>query len=387
MNHKIVLMGCDFTCPNKGCEALSFSVVSLLKNIYGNESIEIVNVTYKDSLGEFPDYFPNIKFINWRMRFKSLSYYIETIKMIQSCDAVLDITYGDSFSDIYGKSWLIKTNINKFLGEKFCRKFVLMPQTYGPFYNNRLKKQSLRLISKAGLAYSRDEKSINYLQSNSVNNVHLTTDLAMALPYDDSTSNSIVKTDKVNIGVNVSSLLWDNYGESNKFNLTVDYREYTYKLIEYLLNHNYYVYLIPHVIDDSDGAPENDLRPMKKIKDKFNEVILIENVTNPVEIKNIISSMDMFVGARMHATIAAYSSYVPVIPFSYSRKFEGLFESLNYPYVIHGNTMSTSDAISKTIDLINSKNSLIEAEDEGMKIVQEDLKDFFESLKKYLITL
>ena len=33
----------------------------------------------------------------------------------------------------------------------------------------------------------------------------------------------------------------------------------------------------------------------------------------------------------MHATIGAISSGVATIPFSYSRKFEGLFGNLEYP--------------------------------------------------------
>ncbi len=32
----------------------------------------------------------------------------------------------------------------------------------------------------------------------------------------------------------------------------------------------------------------------------------------------------------MHACIGAFSSGVPVVPLAYSRKFNGLFESLNY---------------------------------------------------------
>lgn len=39
-------------------------------------------------------------------------------------------------------------------------------------------------------------------------------------------------------------------------------------------------------------------------------------------------------GARMHSTIAAFSSRVPVVPMAYSRKFNGLFcDTLKYPCV------------------------------------------------------
>ena len=45
--------------------------------------------------------------------------------------------------------------------------------------------------------------------------------------------------------------------------------------------------------------------------------------------------MDLFIGSRMHACIAAYSSNVPVLPLGYSKKFSGLFsETLKYPFLI-----------------------------------------------------
>ena len=56
---------------------------------------------------------------------------------------------------------------------------------------------------------------------------------------------------------------------------------------------------------------------------------------SPSEAKSYISSMDLFLGARMHACIAAFSAGVPVLLLGYSRKFSGLFkDSLNYPYVL-----------------------------------------------------
>ena len=55
----------------------------------------------------------------------------------------------------------------------------------------------------------------------------------------------------------------------------------------------------------------------------------------PIEIKSYIAGMDFFVGARMHATIGAFSSGVPVVPMAYSRKFNGLFmDTLRYNHLV-----------------------------------------------------
>lgn len=78
--------------------------------------------------------------------------------------------------------------------------------------------------------------------------------------------------------------------------------------------------------------------------------------------------MDIFLGARMHASIAAISSNVATIPFSYSKKFEGLFGSLEYPYVISATKISTDNAISLTKKYITEYNVL---KDVGMSSVSD----------------
>jgi polysaccharide pyruvyl transferase WcaK-like protein len=49
----------------------------------------------------------------------------------------------------------------------------------------------------------------------------------------------------------------------------------------------------------------------------------------------------------MHACIAAFSSGVPTVPISYSRKFIGLFESLGYPLVADCKTESEDQILEK----------------------------------------
>ena len=56
--------------------------------------------------------------------------------------------------------------------------------------------------------------------------------------------------------------------------------------------------------------------------------------------------MDFFMGARMHSTIAAFSSEVPVFPMAYSRKFNGLFaDTLQYPYMADMKTQSNAEIL------------------------------------------
>ena len=71
----------------------------------------------------------------------------------------------------------------------------------------------------------------------------------------------------------------------------------------------------------------------------------------------------------MHATIGALSSGVPTIPLAYSRKFSGVFGTIQYPYTIdlYGESDS-ADIISKIFDCFD--NRLEEMNAEGKKSVK-----------------
>lgn len=95
------------------------------------------------------------------------------------------------------------------------------------------------------------------------------------------------------------------------------------------------VHLIPHVVGEERGI-ENDYAVSYDLYEEFNNpnLILAPLFLDPVIAKGYIAGMDFFMGARMHSTIAAFSSGVPVLPMAYSRKFNGLFcNTLKYPYI------------------------------------------------------
>ena len=107
------------------------------------------------------------------------------------------------------------------------------------------------------------------------------------------------------------------------------------------------MHIIPHVIDlENPNHRENDYRICLELKEKYGEQIVIAPpFETPIDAKSYISNMDIFIGARMHSTIAAISSGVATIPFSYSRKFEGLFGTLDYKYLISAREISTDVAM------------------------------------------
>ena len=85
---------------------------------------------------------------------------------------------------------------------------------------------------------------------------------------------------------------------------------------------------------------------------------IIKEFKNAVEAKTYIKSLVCLIGSRMHATIGGLSSGTPVIPVSYSRKFEGLFSSLSYNHVISLLELDTQECVARTMTELFSIHTL-----------------------------
>lgn len=87
--------------------------------------------------------------------------------------------------------------------------------------------------------------------------------------------------------------------------------------------------LVPHVIRP-EGDPESDWEACRNLElqldqDYEGRVVTLPQTYGATELKWVISQFDWFAGARMHATIAGFSSGVPTLGLGYSDKAEGVF--------------------------------------------------------------
>ncbi len=123
------------------------------------------------------------------------------------------------------------------------------------------------------------------------------------------------------IGINAGPLILQNAkDEGSAFEA---YR----RLISHILEStDCAVALIPHVVLEGN----DDRVPLRRLYEEFaatGRVLLVED-HNCCELKGFISRCRMFVGARTHATIAAYSSCVPTLVLGYSVKSKGIARDL-----------------------------------------------------------
>jgi colanic acid/amylovoran biosynthesis protein len=267
------------------------------------------------------------------------------IKELETCDLVLDIGEGDSFTDIYGLKRYLFLMVSKLAVLLKRKPLILSPQTIGPFDYWLARLLAAMLMRRCKRVYARDGLSFNYLKQCGVNaNVDEVIDVAFKLPF--TLFKHEAENNRVKIGLNVSGLLFSGgYTQNNQFGLTINYSDLIRKLItEWSKNDEYEVWLIPHVIPDTLPV-EDDRKAIATLAIEFPTLKLAPTFNSPSEAKSFIASMDFMTGARMHACIAAFSSGVPVVPLAYSRKFNGLFSSLGYHWIADGKVMSTTEAI------------------------------------------
>ena len=368
---KIGIMGAPIDSGNMGCMALTYSLLSCLEAVGKAENLDlsykVFDWKYNEKKLQMLSEKLNIPkekieyghYSSLNHPLKIAYHSVRTVKMIQDirkCDCVIDLTEGDSFSDIYGDEWFRGRTKVKLLVSKQKKPLLLGPQTYGPF----LKKDNYELAKEAILAadfvMTRDNQSIETINKMGRTDAVNTSDLAFSLPYN---KRERAVSEKLKIGINASRLLMDDTEMNCKnFSLSLDYQQYLFELIEYLLNSKKYeVYLISHV--------SGDYAVHEMIHQKYPETTLVPVFDNPIDAKNFITETDVFIGARMHGTIAAYSSGVPCIATAYSPKFKNLFIGLDYHYMIDLTSLDNKTAFARTAEYIQNYKDMAEAEKAG----------------------
>jgi len=123
------------------------------------------------------------------------------------------------------------------------------------------------------------------------------------------------------VGINISPMIVEN---EKKAGITLE----NYKaLIRYILeNTDLQVALIPHVV----WKGGDDRTTIIALYEEFSSTGRVLQVADASasQLKGYISRCRMFIGARTHATIAAYSSCVPTLVVGYSVKARGIAQDL-----------------------------------------------------------
>lgn len=292
-------------------------------------------------------------------------------KALKPLDLMLDIGAGDSFADIYPDKRFAYMLATKELCLWRGIPLVFSPQTIGPFSRHPHVTLAGRVMEKARAVFARDPMSFEAIEKLAPHARRFQAiDVAFALPF-----TPAPKGPGVRAGVNVSGLLYSGgYGGQNDYGLTIDYKAFTERLIAGLLERGATVELIAHVT--TPIARDDDARAAEAIHKLFPQTVVVPAFASPSEAKSHISGLDFLVAARMHASIAAWSSGVAVLPVSYSRKFEGLYKALDYPWLVPAKGLTTDEAVVKALDAFERRAEMQADIGRGKKAVEDGLETY-----------
>jgi polysaccharide pyruvyl transferase WcaK-like protein len=320
----------------------------------------------KDSLASFSTLFLLSRCTLWAMLHNfglnvNRSFCGKKLQEYYDADVVLN-TGGDVLTEDYG--FPFSHFVNLLFAILLDKPVVICAESIGPFKGRWTRFIAKFVFNRTKLITLREERSLKHLQAIGVNKppIYVTADVAFILePAPSLRIKEILAKEGIDeyrplIGISVSKII-SNYGFPELKSREDKYNEYVKlmsKVIDYLVDTlNVTIVFVPHVIGPGEGNDDrsvaDDICKLIKNKDK---IVSIKEEYTPEELKGIIGQCDLFIGARMHATIASTSMLVPTVAIAYSDKTHGIMgKMLGYEkYVLDVKDLSYDMLISKIDD-------------------------------------
>ena len=398
MSDKEILMYAHAGSGNHGCEAIVRSVCGILGQ--ENKVAVISNNADEDRSYNLDGACRLIQERDISKRFFTHTLYYARRKLTGKGESFLEYRYANAKpfenyrfavsigGDNYCYDMMIKDleNANRMFHQNGLKTILLGCSIEPDLIKNRADiREDMKLYDRI---IARESITYNALKDAELENVVLCPDPAFALKPAETEmpEEFIVKTCSGMVGINVSPMVQefaasgstdDNSVVSDKTDADIVMRNYE-KLIEYIIqNTAMNVALIPHVVWDRS----DDRKPLQILYDKYKETgrVIMVSDRSCSELKMIISKCRFFVGARTHATIAAYSSCVPTLVAGYSVKSRGIAKDIfgtDEHYVIPVQNMKSDE------ELTDGFRWLADNEDEVMKKLSAVMPDYMESIGK-----
>lgn len=320
---------------NHGCEAIAVTSQNILKRcVPGAETLLLVKypkgseargeaLAYDIYDNELHTYIPTLKRYSprWfayqinKLFKKDISVNLLTKQMLRAHSELFE-KY-DVFVSIGGDNYCYGRPAGFYAMNRAAhamgKKTVLWGCSVEPTAINEEMVSDLKLYDKI---VARESITYTALCKNGVKNACLYPDPAFTLKPE--------KTDiflENTVGINISPMILDYAHNAKKMMQAFK------TLAEYILeNTDCNIALIPHVT----AAATNDIESLNALKAVFPGEARIRTIPdmNCQKLKSVIAQCRIFIGARTHATIAAYSSCVPTLVCGYSVKSKGIATDL-----------------------------------------------------------
>lgn len=334
---------------NRGCEALVRSITSLLSRERPGSTFAVPSVRPDLDAAQWPEHasagvqfiqaqgFPQkLRVWQWSRRAVPAVEYLGRpshqltagpLDAMNQSDVVV-MTGGDTISLDYDLQSLYDHAGYIDNARRLGKKTVLWAASVGPFsrkpHVERLMKRHLADYDQITV---RESSTMRYLREIGVEGVTQVVDPAFVLqpqPFDADVLLPVGANGT--IGLNVSPLI-------RKFRASAGSREQLDQEVSAFIRdlHDVFGYgllLLPHVGPLDGGVNNSDHAYMAGLIERYRlsspHVALAPATLNAAQLKFLISRLRFFIGARTHATIAAFSTGVPTLSIAYSVKAKGI---------------------------------------------------------------
>ena len=354
MSRPLFILAGNGSYLNRGCEAIVRGTVDIIRMRFQNPRFLVCSYFLSDAalsaqrknefdkdithVGMVPPYTGG-KSIPSRIKRRLLEHipflrrrrtYRHILPELSEAQAVLSVG-GDNYSLDYGTPRMF-TDLDDLILSK-GKKLVIWGASVGPFHSRPDYETYMAAhLSNVTAIYARESYTRAYLAKIGVSsNVYDLADPAFIMkPVEPAQSPAFARLGET-IGLNFSQLMGRYVCPGNEDRWLILAKEIVARIKnEFGLP----ILLLPHVCEEDPN--NNDYLFMKAIiqDSPLEDVSILNPDYSSQELKWIISKLRLFAGARTHATIAALSSCVPTISFSYSLKALGInqdvFSNLDY---------------------------------------------------------
>lgn len=327
MNQEKIVLYAHAGSGNHGCEALANTICKLVKNpvrLVTNSVKEDESYSLKGLCEIVPEQnirknkFIHVFYYAWRLvtgdRESFLRYRFRNVLGKNSCLWNLSIG-GDNYCYESMISDLILANR---MFHKNKAKTMLLGCSIEPELLKRTELVQDMLSYEA--IFARESISYEALKEAGVKNLYLYPDSAFTL---DTKYQPLPEgfVEGNTVGINISPMIVEN--ETTPGMTMKNYK----KLIEDILEKtDMSIALIPHVV----WQRNDDRKTIEELYSYFKDETRVVKISDGSceELKGYIARCRFFIGARTHATIAAYSSKVPTLVVGYSVKARGIAKDL-----------------------------------------------------------
>ncbi|WP_411411563.1 polysaccharide pyruvyl transferase family protein [Niallia sp. BSM11] len=372
---------------NKGDAAIIISMIQTIKKIVPNSSIT-VSTRYPEHDGLYEDF--GCKVVDQLTRFpsknlsfiKRLTFLLNELKVALKfvknkkvpnhrnkdvfeayLNADIIVSCGGGFIYSHPKyhieASLIMHLAQIYFGKRINKPVITYAQSIGPFKSKLSQIINRHVLNQVDSITIREELSKQFLADIGVTkNIEVVGDSAFTMKG--SKNNPAVKKLVENINekpfsVGVTVRQWEF---PNKENPKALYEKYILSVVAAITKlvekNNATVYLVPQVTGptpiEDDRIASNHVWEKLAPKTRESVVFLKEDYT-PMELKEIYSNFNMFIGTRMHSNIFSLSGMVPTIGIAYEAKTTGIMKLLKLSdYVLDINIID-QDSMLKTLEL------------------------------------